>query len=160
MKKIKLLFVCLGNICRSPTAEAVMNSIVAEAGLSEFIECDSAGTSSAHHGEPADPRTIVHAEKRGHNITSLSRPFLAIKDFHNFDYIITMDDDNYNNVLQLDKNREQRHKIYRMTQFCSDDKYTQVPDPYFEGPDGFELVLDILEDSCRGLLNKIKADTE
>lgn len=158
MKKIRLLFVCLGNICRSPTAEAVMNSILKKEGLDQFIECDSAGTSSVHQGETADPRTITHAEERGHRITSLSRPFMAVKDFDEFDYIITMDDDNFNNVLQLDTLKKQRDKIYKMVQFSSQQKYTQVPDPYFEGPDGFELVLDILEDSCLGLLSKIKDD--
>ncbi|MBK7103764.1 MAG: low molecular weight phosphotyrosine protein phosphatase [Ignavibacteriae bacterium] len=154
---IKVIFVCMGNICRSPSGEAVMNKFVKKAGLENEIQCDSAGTIAYHEGEQADARMKRHAIKRGYRITSIARKFRNI-DFENFDYIIAMDKDNFRNLLSLDTEKKFAKKIFMMTNFSSENKYNEVPDPYYSGPEGFELVLDILEDSCYGLLNKIISD--
>ena len=154
---IKIIFVCLGNICRSPSGEAVMNAVVEKAGLSDKIECDSAGTIAYHAGEPADPRMKKHALKRGYDLTSIARKFTHY-DFEEFDYIIAMDRNNYTDLLTLDKEAEFVEKISMMTSYCTDHDDEEVPDPYYGGPQGFEHVLDLLEDACEGLLNKIKTD--
>lgn len=159
MTSVKVLFVCLGNICRSPAAEAVMNSLIKNENLSEKIVCDSAATSGHHEGDTADPRTIQHAQKRGHDVTSISRPFNPRKDFDDFDYIITMDDANFTDVRNMDFKRVYTHKIFKMTEFCADKKCSHVPDPYYGGPQEFETVMDILEDACGGLLKKIKSSS-
>ena len=155
MKKINVLFVCLGNICRSPSAEAVMTALVKGEMLHQSIFCDSAGTSGYHDGETADPRSITHAQKRQYPVTSISRRILP-EDFERFDYIIVMDDENLKDVKKLDPQGQYADKIFKMTDFCEAKKYTHVPDPYYKGAEGFEEVLDILEDSCHGLLKKIK----
>jgi len=157
MKKIRVLFVCLGNICRSPTAEAIMNSMVKKADLHSVISVDSAATSPHHEGDESDPRSITHAKGRGHDITSISRPF-GPKDFEKFDYILAMDDTNYKDLLAFDRSKKFSKKVFKITQFCTAQNHKEVPDPYYGGPDGFELVIDILEDACHGLLNKIKTD--
>lgn len=154
---LNLLFVCMGNICRSPSAEAVMIKIVEDAGLSEKIFCDSAGTISYHAGEPADSRMQKHAVKRGFNLTSIARKF-NFNDFQKFDYILTMDDDNYFNVLSADSGGQFGNKVHRMVEFSSDKNVTEVPDPYYGGPQGFENVLDILEESCKNFLDFLKKE--
>lgn len=154
---VRVIFVCLGNICRSPSAEAVMNSLIEKKGLSGKIECDSAGTIAYHAGEPADPRMKKHALKRGYNLTSIARKFTA-EDFENFDYIIAMDRSNYTDILALDKNAEFVDKISMMTNYCTEHDDDDVPDPYYGGPQGFEHVLELLEDATAGLLEKIKED--
>ncbi len=151
---VKLLFVCLGNICRSPSAEAVMKAIVVERGISH-IEIDSAGTYGGHAGEPADARMMSHASKRGYDLTSRSRQ-VRDSDFSEFDYIVGMDDSNIRALKKLGK--EYHHKIYKMTDFCSTSLAKEVPDPYYGGSQGFEKVLDILEDASLGLLDKILND--
>ncbi len=158
MDKCKILFVCLGNICRSPAAEAVMKKLVEENKLSDFIEIDSAGTIAYHSGERADPRMISHAAKRNISIDSIARKFSPLYDFDKFDYIVCMDDDNFNTIKNLDTDNLYSHKIFKMTNFSSIKNITSVPDPYYGGSRGFELVLDILEDASKGLLNKIKKD--
>ena len=157
MADIKVLFVCLGNICRSPAAEAVMTTLVKQHDLADRISCDSAGTSGNHEGEPADPRTIAHAKYRGHTVTSISRRFNPKEDFIKFDYILAMDDHNFEMLRQLDSNNIFYEKIFKMTDFATHKLFTHVPDPYYEGPEAFETVMDILEDACLGLLEKIKA---
>ena len=154
---VKVIFVCLGNICRSPSAEAVMNTVVEKAGLSDKIKCDSAGTIAYHAGEPADPRMKKHALKRGYELTSIARKFTP-DDFKEFDYIIAMDRNNYVDLLELDKEAEFVDKISMMTSYCTDHDDEEVPDPYYDGPQGFEHVLDLLEDACEGLINKIKTE--
>lgn len=154
---IKVLFICMGNICRSPSGEAVMNKLVKRAGLENEIECDSAGTIAYHEGEQADARMKRHAIKRGYRLTSISRRFIEI-DFQKFDYIIVMDESNYNDLLSFDFEKKYTEKIFMMTDFSKNGNYHEVPDPYYSGPESFELVLDILEDACAGLLNKIKED--
>lgn len=152
---VKILFVCMGNICRSPSGEAVMNKLVKRAGLENEIECDSAGTIAYHEGEPADARMKRHAISRGYRLTSISRRFEEI-DFENFDYIIAMDESNYNDLHSFDYSKKYENKIFMMTDFTKNGNYREVPDPYYSGPEGFELVLDILEDACAGLLEEIK----
>ncbi len=146
----------MGNICRSPSGEAVMRKLVKRANLELEIECDSAGTIAYHEGEPADARMKRHAIKRGYRLTSIARRFRDV-DFENFDYIIAMDKSNYNDLLSFDYNGKYKNKIFMMTDFA-EGKYSEVPDPYYGGPEGFENVLDILEDSCKGLLNKIREE--
>lgn len=155
MKK-SVLFVCLGNICRSPSAEAVFNSLIKKNGLEDLIECDSAGTAAYHEGEPADQRMQSHAIRRGYRLTSIARQFDPANDFDRFDYIIGMDDDNVNDLQDLASSEEDVNKIYKMTDFCSQGGHYSIPDPYYGGSDGFELVLDILEDACEGLLNEVR----
>ncbi|MFV0267599.1 MAG: low molecular weight protein-tyrosine-phosphatase [Draconibacterium sp.] len=158
MEKKKILFVCLGNICRSPSAEAVFNGVIKKEGVSADFIVDSAGTSGWHAGEPADRRMQSHAIKRGFNLTSLSRKFDPKTDFDYFDMIIGMDDSNIENLKRMANGTADLGKIYKMTDFSQVFDYNEVPDPYYGGADGFELVLDLLEDSCEGLLDKIKSN--
>ena len=160
MDSRKILFVCMGNICRSPAAEGVMQKLVQEVGLNNQIEIDSAGTIGYHAGDNADPRMIKHASKRGYMLTSISRKFNPFKDFEYFDYIVTMDDQNYSDIKALDPSNKFGKKLYKMTSFCSDVNVREVPDPYYDGSEGFENVLDILEDSCKGLLETVKNELE
>ncbi len=156
MEKKKILFVCLGNICRSPSAEAVFTGIVKENGQAGDFEIDSAGTSAWHAGEPADRRMQSHAIKRGYNLTSISRKFDPHSDFDHFDLIIGMDDSNMENLKAMARNDDDLKKLRKMTDFSRSFAYDEVPDPYYGGSEGFELVLDLLEDACEGLLEGLK----
>ena len=158
MEKKKILFVCLGNICRSPSAEAVFNAKIEQYGQQERISCDSAGTAAYHEGEPADYRMRQFARKRGYDLTSISRPVRPKQDFERFDYIVGMDRQNVRDLKAMARNENDLKKIFLMTDFCTEGKYQSVPDPYYGGDDGFELVLDILEDACAGLLKHIQND--
>ncbi len=161
MDKIKILFVCMGNICRSPSAEAVFKGIVKNSGVSQNFEIDSAGTTGYHVGQNADRRMQSHAIKRGFNLTSISRKFYPETDFDNFDYIIGMDDENMHSLKNMARNEVDLNKLSKMTDFSKEWDYNEVPDPYYGGNAGFELVLDLLEDSCEGLLEKVtQNDTE
>ena len=155
MDKTKILFVCLGNICRSPSAEAVMKGLVEKAGIRNMFEIDSAGTAAWHEGEPADPRMQVHARKRGYNLTSISRPVDPQVDFEKFDYIVAMDDHNMRELKNMARKKEHHDKLYKMTDFSREFNYRSVPDPYYGGEEGFELVLDLLEDACQGLMEDV-----
>ncbi len=150
----KILFVCLGNICRSPSAEGVMQSIVNTRGLDEKFYIDSAGTYGGHAGQRADSRMRQHASKRNYDLTSISRP-LEYSDFRDFDYIIGMDNENMRDIHSMDRKSQFAHKIFKMTDFCRICDEDVVPDPYYGGAAGFERVLDILEDACEGLLEDI-----
>ena len=150
----------MGNICRSPAAEGIFKKIVKDYSLNHEIEIDSAGTINYHTGELPDVRMRRHALLRGYNLEHLARQFNPKKDFNEFDYIITMDDDNYNDIVRLDTKKLYRNKIFKMADFCSDKRVKEVPDPYNGGNAGFERVLDILEDSTKHLLAKIRADIE
>ena len=152
---IKILFVCMGNICRSPSAEAVFKAYVEKAGLSNKIEIDSAGTISYHAGEPADSRMRQHAVNRDYLLTSISRQ-ITEQDFETFDYIIGMDSDNLQSMQGFLPDPKFNEKITLMTDYCSKDNPGYVPDPYYGGAKGFEQVLDLLEDACDGLLKHMK----
>ncbi len=150
--RVRILFVCMGNICRSPAGEGVLAQLVAEAGLSEQIAIDSAGTIGMHAGERADSRMRHAAAHRGYDLTSLARQVTAA-DLDAFDLILTMDEDNLRNVLRLATTDAQRTRIRPFCEFCSDHADQEVPDPYYGGPQGFQYVLDLLEDGCRGVLD-------
>ena len=140
--KTRILFVCLGNICRSPAAEEIFRTQVARQALSDSIEADSAGTYSGHAGNLPDPRMRRAAARRGYELTHRARP-LREADFERFDRIVVM-----------------AGKIHRMAEFCRHSpQWDHVPDPYYEGHEGFELVLDLLEDACEGLLDDLKNPT-
>lgn len=150
-EKIRLLFVCLGNICRSPSAEAVMRKLVRDAGLEDRIEIDSAGIAGYHEGDRADSRMRMHAARRGYTLDSISRP-VRQRDFYDFDWIIGMDDQNMADLKRMAPDLESVAKIHQMTEYSRNKLYDHVPDPYYSGAEGFELVLDLLEDACEGLL--------
>jgi protein-tyrosine phosphatase len=151
----KLLFVCLGNICRSPSAENIMNYLIDRAELSDRILCDSAGTSSYHIGSPPDRRMSAAAStKLGIKLLGQARQ-LQKSDFQEFDLILAMDRDNYDNIIALDSTGQYHHKVRLMCEFCSQHTLKEVPDPYYGGTEGFNQVIDLLLDACEGLLQHI-----
>lgn len=150
----KILFVCLGNICRSPAAENIMNHLIAEANLKEQIICDSAGTCSYHIGAPPDPRMIAAAKARGMTFVGKARQFQKT-DFEKFDLILAMDWENYRDILSLDREGKYKHKVKMMCDFCTKYEDKEVPDPYYGGAEGFNYVIDLLMDACHGLLQYI-----
>ncbi len=150
----KILFVCLGNICRSPAAQAIMQRLVEREGMGDRFEIDSAGLISYHEGERADIRMLRHASSRGLTISHRSRP-IESRDFFRFDLIIGMDTANINRLRTLAPTASAREKVRPMTSYCRNFKETSVPDPYYGGAKGFELVLDMLEDACEGLLSSL-----
>ena len=152
-KEYKVLFVCLGNICRSPSAEAVMKKLVHDAGLDGRIKVDSAGIIGYHEGEKADPRMRSHAARRGYKLDSISRP-VCTEDFFDFDLIIGMDNRNIDDLKRKAPDLESVEKYSRSK------LYDYVPDPYYSGAEGFELVLDLLEDACAGLLASITSSPD
>lgn len=152
-----VLFVCLGNICRSPAAEGIFKKMVRKQGLDEVIKVDSAGTAGYHVGELPDMRMRQHGLRRGYKFDSLSRKFKS-PDFDKFDIILAMDDSNYNNIIRMATDLESEAKVHRMMDFANNYQNDHVPDPYYSGSEGFELVLDLLEDACSGLLEKVKED--
>lgn len=156
MIKKKILFVCLGNICRSPSAEAVFKKLVENKGLAKQFEIDSAGTYAYHAGESADARMMQHASKRNYQLTSISRAFDPQRDFDYFDLIIAMDKDNLYNLRQFARSKEDLKKLSMMTDYSTKFNYDHVPDPYYGGSAGFELVLDLLEDAGEGLYKSIQ----
>lgn len=151
----KILFVCLGNICRSCAAETIMRKYVADAGLEDEIVLDSAGLIDYHEGEQADARMRAHAARRGYRITHLSRP-VKYDDFFDFDLIIGMDDRNVSRLRELAPGQEEVEKVHAMAPYCRLKMVDYVPDPYYGGDTGFENVLDILEDACAGLLEEVR----
>jgi protein-tyrosine phosphatase len=150
----KVLFVCLGNICRSPAAEGVFKDLLASKNLSEQFYVDSCGTSGYHEGEKADKRMIAAADKRGIELTSLSRAFRS-SDLKDFDYILAMDNSNYQNLLNETSTKDQADRIIKFCDYVKLLKYNEVPDPYYGGSNGFETVLDILIEGSENLLKEI-----
>lgn len=155
IKEYHILFVCLGNICRSPAAEGILKKHLKEKKLDDRISVDSAGTSGYHIGDLPDSRMRQHGARRGYKFDSLSRKFTSL-DFDNFDIIIAMDDNNYHNIIRTAPDLESEKKVYRMVDFSLKYGHDHIPDPYYSGADGFELVLDLLEDACEGLINKLE----
>ena len=156
MNKKSVLFVCLGNICRSPAAEAIFIDLIKKKGLYDNFFVDSAGTGSWHIGKKADIRMRIAAQKRGVEILSIARQINA-KDFEKFNYIIAMDDSNFENIsyLKSSKSLSDFSSINKIQNFRSVFEEAEVPDPYFGGDAGFDNVLDILEDSVSGFLDTI-----
>ena len=154
--KQRILFVCLGNICRSPAAEAMMQMLVEQNGLADRVVLDSAGTYGGHSGERSDARMRRAALARGIDITHRARQ-VREEDFERFDMIIAMDDNNYEALFRLAPDREAQQRIYRFREFLRHNlNWSYIPDPYYEGHEGFELVLDLLEDGCSTLLEKLR----
>ena len=153
--KYKVLFVCLGNICRSPAAHGIFEHIVKENGMQDLIEVDSAGTYGGHRGELPDRRMRTAAMYRGYALTHQSRQVKSI-DLIDFDMIVAMDDLNYEDLMRIAPSVEDSRKIRRMADFLTTHKISYIPDPYYMGTEGFTLVLDLLEEGCRNLFNEIK----
>ncbi len=151
MKRASICFVCLGNICRSPTAEGVMRHQVEAAGLAHVVEIDSAGTGDWHVGEVPDGRARQAALARGYDLSALRGRQLAAADFARFDLLLAMDDANLAE-LQRRCPPEHRHKLRLLMEFARHDDAREVADPYFGGAQGFQRVLDQCEDACAGLL--------
>jgi protein-tyrosine phosphatase len=153
---LAVLFVCLGNICRSPTAEGVFRRLVADAGLSERIAIDSAGTGGWHVGEPPDPRSVETAAARGYVLDHRAR-LLVAADLDRFDYVLAMDRDNLAAIERLAGGRTVRATRRLLRAFdCAAERDAEVPDPYAGGRAGFEHVVDLCERGCRGLLEDVR----
>jgi protein-tyrosine phosphatase len=152
---VRILFVCLGNICRSPTAEVVMRGLVAEAGLDGEIEVESAGTGNWHLGDPPDPRAISAAADRGVELTGAARQ-VDEADFEHFDLMIAMDRSNRDALRRLAPDDEAQERVRLLREF-GDREDSDVPDPYYGGEDGFAEVLDIVERCCSALLDEVRA---
>lgn len=153
--KVKVLFVCMGNICRSPTAEAVFRHYVEEAGLVESILIDSAGTHDYHIGDAPDARTQRTAKQRGYDMSNLRGRQVEAGDFTRFDYVLAMDEANLDILKRLCPRDAQSH-LGLFLQFAESHSEREVPDPYYGGADGFERVLDMVEDAANGLLQHIR----
>ncbi|XP_040992397.1 putative low molecular weight protein-tyrosine-phosphatase slr0328 isoform X1 [Juglans microcarpa x Juglans regia] len=166
-KPFSVLFVCLGNICRSPAAEGVFTDLVKKRGLDSKFNIDSAGTIDYHEGNQADPRMRAASKRRGVEIISISRP-IRPSDFRDFDLILAMDRQNREDILEAFNRWKFREtlpadahkKVKLMCSYCKEHDETEVPDPYYGGPQGFEKVLDLLEDACGSLLDSILAENK
>jgi protein-tyrosine phosphatase len=155
MKHFSVLFVCMGNICRSPTADGVFRHMVAAQGVQDRVTVDSAGTHNYHPDSPPDPRSQEHAAKRGYDLSALRARQIQQADFEKFDLILAMDWDNLALVQDICPPQHQK-KVRRLTEFCLTSDSSVVPDPYYDGPAAFEQVLDLVEDACQGLLQQVK----
>jgi protein-tyrosine phosphatase len=154
-KPFRILFVCWGNICRSPAAEGVMRHLVEKCGRSEQIICDSAGTMDMHTGKSPDQRMRQTAKARGIVLDSRAREIQS-DDFHTFDLILTMDEKNRSDVMRrYDTQKSPTAKVQMFCDYAQNHDLTEVPDPYYGGQQGFELVMDLLEDGCSHLLQSI-----
>jgi protein-tyrosine phosphatase len=151
----KLLFVCLGNICRSPSAENIMNHLLQQRGLSDQVECDSAGTSGYHVGAAPDRRMSAAAERQlGFPLVGAARQFER-EDLTEFDLILAMDKDNFAQINSLDRDGKWRDRIKLMCDFCHEHTLKSVPDPYYGGDEGFNFVIELLVDACNGLIDHL-----
>ena len=150
----RVLFVCTGNICRSPTAEGVFRHLVAEAGLAEVIGTDSVGLEGWHIGTPPDPRSVEAAARRGIDISDLRARQLTLEDFDRFDLLLAMDDGHHRDMLRR-ATGEQQDKVRMFMEAAAGHPAPAVPDPYYGGPDGFEPVLDLIEEGARAWLRKL-----
>lgn len=150
-----VLFVCMGNICRSPTADGVFRHLVKQHGMEQWVNVDSAGTHNYHPNSPPDERSQEHAAKRGYDLSELRARQISAFDFEKFDLILAMDWDNLALVQDQCPTQHQR-KVRRITEFCQQFDSQVVPDPYYDGSAGFEHVLDLVEDACNGLLVHVR----
>lgn len=155
MTTYSILFVCMGNICRSPTAHGVFQHKINHHGLSNQVRVDSAGTHNYHPGSPPDNRSQAHASKRGYDLSDLRARQISDSDFENYDLILAMDWDNLA-LIQAECPSEHQGKVRRLTEFCLKHESPVVPDPYYGGKDGFEHVLDLVEDACEGLVRHVR----
>lgn len=154
---VRVLFVCMGNICRSPIAHGLFRHLVAESGLQERIAIDSAGTHAYHVGNPPDERAQDTAQRRGIDISDQRARHVKAADFEHFDYVLAMDRDNYAILARLCP-PGQEDKLHLFMDFAEELSETEVPDPYYGGMGGFEHVFDLVEVAARGLLERIKAE--
>lgn len=154
--RMRILFVCMGNICRSPLAEAVFRHLARDRGVEDRFEVDSAGTSGYHEGDPPDPRSVSTAHARGITVAGASRP-LTHRDLHEFDYIIVMDSENRSEVDRLQVSAGGGARVHRLREWDPAGRGLDVPDPYYGGSRGFEEVHDIVERSCAALLDHLLA---
>ncbi len=157
MRRVSVVFVCLGNICRSPTAEGVFRKLVESHGLMKFIEVDSAGTSNWHVGERPDSRAIDAARSRGYDLSGFRGRQATASDFASFDYVLAMDEDNYTHLESL-ASIAQSDKLHLFLDFAKGVPETEVPDPYFGSAGGFPHVLDLIENASQGLLDHIVSE--
>ncbi len=155
MNKVKVLFVCMGNICRSPTAHGVFRNLVHNAGLAERIEVDSAGTHAYHVGNPPDKRARATAARRGVDLEDLRARQVRPEDIEYYDYVLAMDQDNYHGLSAICPPGLER-KIGLYLDYAREIRSREVPDPYFGGPDGFEQVFDMVQAAAEGLLADIE----
>jgi len=155
---VKVLFVCLGNICRSPTADGVFRKLLTDQGLTGRIAADSCGTGDWHIGKAPDKRAQAAASKRGYDLSGLRARTVHIGDFEQFDFILAMDESNLKDLLDMAP-LHLHGKIRLFLEYASASGLTAVPDPYYDGDDGFEHVLDLVEAACDGLLETIKENT-
>ena len=152
---VKILFVCMGNICRSPTAEGVFRHKVIEAGLEDRIHIDSAGTIAYHIGHPPDPRAQKAALKRGIDLSAQRARKVTSADFEEFDFVIAMDSDNHDELEAICP-LDHEDRLHMFLKFAQHNRETDVPDPYYGGGNGFETVLDLIEDASEGLLQHLQ----
>jgi protein-tyrosine phosphatase len=151
----KVLFVCMGNICRSPSAEGVFRHLVADAGLSDVVGVDSAGTHGFHVGEAPDARAQAAARKRGYDMAHREARQVTAEDFRDFDLILAMDWENLS-AMQQQCPKQYQHKLMLLMRFANEFEEATVPDPYYGGPEGFGKVLDYIEDACQGVLELVR----
>lgn len=154
MKKYAILMCCMGNICRSPTAEGVLRAKLAAAGLEPLVELDSAGTHEYHLGHPPDPRAQRHALQRGYDLSALRARKVGLPDFDRFDLILAMDRENLAGLARL--RPDAGDKLRLLMSFATRHHTDEVPDPYYGEGDGFERVLDYIEDACDGLVEMLR----
>lgn len=154
----RVLFVCLGNICRSPSAQGIFEHLLEEAGLSDQVQVDSAGTHAYHQGEPPDQRAQMEAARRGIDLSQQRARAITEADFERFDYILAMDGSNLS-VLESRCAAPYRDRLHRLLDFADGADSRDVPDPYFGGPDGFGRVLDLVESGARGFLAHLQSRT-
>jgi protein-tyrosine phosphatase len=152
--RVSILFVCMGNICRSPLAESVFRHLVRSRGMEDRFEIDSAGTSGYHAGDPPDPRSVATARSRGVEVTGASRP-VSKRDLHEFDYVIVMDAENRSHIDRLRATVGGTARVHRLREWDPERSGLDVPDPYYGGARGFDDVHDMVERSCEGLLDHI-----
>lgn len=156
IEKTRILFVCMGNICRSPTAEAVFRQLVEREGLSDYLQIDSAGTHDYHIGEAPDARTQRAAQQRGYDMSALRGRQVERADFLHFDYILAMDEANLAILRRMRPDNASGH-LGLFLEFAERHMEREVPDPYYGGADGFERVLDMVEDAATGLLRHLRS---